>query len=79
MCSSDLLLGFWPTRPAALLFGGLSLLVAGIRGYAGCEITAIGNWLLRRDDQVGCVVLSPLDLAEQQLQKRSPDYGGLGR
>jgi len=73
------LLGFWPTRPAALLFGGVSLLVAGIRGYAGCEITAIGNWLLHRDDQVGCVVLSPVDLAERHLQERSPDYGGLAR
>src|SRR5215472_11291607 len=73
------LLGFWPTRPAALLFGGVSLLVAGIRGYAGCEITAIGNWLLHRDDQGGCVVLSPVDLAERHLQERSPDYGGLTR
>jgi hypothetical protein len=73
------LLGVWPTRPAALLFFGVSLLVAGIRGYAGCEITAIDNWLLRRDGQVGCVVLSPVDLAERHLQKRSPDYGGLPR
>ena len=73
------LLGVWPTRPAALLFFGVSLLVAGIRGYAGCEITAISNWLLRRDDQVGCVVLSPVDLAERHLQERSPDYGGIAR
>lgn len=69
------LLGPEPTRPAALLFGGVSLLVAGIRGYAGCEVTAIGNWLLGRDDQIGCVVLSPVDLAEQRLQVGTVDRG----
>ena len=52
------------TRDAALLFYGSSLLLAAVRGYAGCELTAIGNWLLRRDDQVGCVVFSPLDAVE---------------
>jgi hypothetical protein len=62
------LLGPDPTRPVGLLFGAVSLLVAGIRGYGGCEITAIGNWLLRRDDQVGCVVLSPVDVAERRIQ-----------
>lgn len=69
------LLGPGPIRPAALLFGGVSLLVAGIRGYAGCEITAIGNWLLGRDDQIGCVMLSPVDLAERRLQIGSVDRG----
>lgn len=70
------LLGFGPTRPAALLFAGLSLLVAGIRGYAGCEVTAIGNWLLRRDDRVGCVVLSPVDAVERQIRsERAGDQG----
>jgi hypothetical protein len=23
------------------------------RGYAGCEVLAVSNWLLRRNDQVG--------------------------
>ena len=73
------LLGFTQTRPAALLFGGLSLLVAGIRGYAGCEITAVGNWLLRRDDRVGCVVLSPVDAAERHLRQESSGLRGLAR
>jgi len=26
-----------------------------LRGYAGCEVLAVSNWLLRRDDQVGVV------------------------
>lgn len=53
-----------PTTVATLLFYGVSLLVAALRGYAGCEVLAIGNWLLKRDDQVGCVVLSPVDAWE---------------
>lgn len=55
------------TRDAALLFYGVSLLLAAARGYAGCEVLAISNWLLRRDDQVGCVVLSPIDAAERAM------------
>ena len=52
------------TRAAAFLFYGASMLLAAARGYAGCEITAISNWVLRRDDQVGCVIFSPIDAAE---------------
>jgi hypothetical protein len=48
------------------------MLVAAIRGYAGCEILAISNWLLRRDDQLGCVVLSPIDAAERRLHGAGP-------
>ena len=54
-------------RDAFLLFYGASLLFAAVRGYAGCEVLAISNWLLRRDDQVGCVVFSPLDAVEAQV------------
>ena len=38
---------------------------------AGCEVLAISNWLLRRDDQVGCVVFSPIDAAEARLTRGS--------
>ncbi len=55
------------TRDATLLFYGASLLLAALRGYAGCEVLAVSNWLLRRDDQVGCVVFSPIDAAEKAL------------
>ena len=55
------------TRDAFSLFLGVSLLLAAARGYAGCEVTAISNWLLRRDDQVGCVVFSPIDGVEKAL------------
>ena len=55
------------TDDAAAVFYGSSMLLAAVRGYAGCEIMAISNWLLRRDDQVGCVVFSPVDSVEAQL------------
>jgi hypothetical protein len=51
---------------AALLFYGSSMLVAAGRGYGGCEIFAISNWLWRRDDQVSCPVFHPVDLAERR-------------
>ena len=54
------------TRDAALLFYGASMLLAAARGYAGCEVLAITNWVLRRDDQVGCVLFSPLDEIESK-------------
>lgn len=46
---------------AAMVFYGASLLLAALRGYAGCEVLAASNWFLRRDDQIGCLVLSPVD------------------
>lgn len=49
------------TRDATLLWLSASMLVAAWHGYAGCESLALSNWLLRRDDQVGCVVFFPLD------------------
>jgi hypothetical protein len=54
---------------AAFVFYGASMLVAAIRGYAGCEVLAISNWMLTRDDQVGCLVLSPIDAAERRLRE----------
>jgi hypothetical protein len=54
------------TSDAALVFYGASLLLAAARGYAGCEVLAVPNWLLRRDDQVGCVVFAPVDALERR-------------
>lgn len=53
------------TSDAALLFYGTSMVLAALRGYAGCEVLAVSNWLLRRDDQVGCVVFWPVDQLER--------------
>ena len=57
------------TSGAALVFYGASMLLAAMRGYGGCEVLAVSNWLLRRDDQVGCLVLSPIDHAERRLSR----------
>lgn len=58
------------TSDAALIFYGLSMLLAAVRGYAGCEVLAISNWLLRRNDEVGCVVFAPIDHLEQRRAQR---------
>lgn len=50
---------------AALLFYGTSMLLAAALGYAGCEVLAISNWVLRRDDQIGCLVFWPVDTVER--------------
>lgn len=52
------------TSDAALIFYGASMVLAAVRGYAGCEVLAASNWLLRRDDQVGCLLFAPIDHAE---------------
>ncbi len=51
------------------------------RASRGAEegITAIGNWLLGSDDQVGCVVLSAVDAAEERLRAGSPSRGSRSR
>jgi hypothetical protein len=59
------------TSVAALVFYGASMLLAALRGYSGCKVTAISNWILGRDDQVGCLVLSPMDNLERRLKGSS--------
>jgi hypothetical protein len=48
----------------ALLFYGASMFVAALRRRGGCEVTAVSNAVLGRDDQVGCVLFSPIDAVE---------------
>ena len=58
------------TADAAALFYGLTLLVAAWRALPGCEATVLSNWILRRDDQIGCPVFTPIDDAEARLRDR---------
>ena len=53
------------------------MLVAAAYGYAGCEVLAVSNWLLRRDDQIGCAVFWPVDTMEARV--RTSAMGGVGR
>ena len=60
-----LVLYLWePTSDATLLFYGASMLLAAVRGYGGCEVLAVSNWLLGRDDQIGCALFWPIDHRE---------------
>ena len=51
------------------MFYGFSMLVAAATRSGGCEVTAISNALLRRDDQVGCPLFASVDLVEQRAQR----------
>lgn len=57
------------TVGTALLFYGGSMLIAAVRRAGGCEVTVISNALLNRDDQIGCVLFAPVDLAEARLRR----------
>jgi hypothetical protein len=58
------------TGGAAALFYGATVLVAAWRVQPGCELTVASNWILRRDDQVGCPVFAPIDAAEARHRHR---------
>jgi hypothetical protein len=64
------------TSDATLTFYGASMLLAAARGYAGCEVLAVPNWLLGRDDQVGCAVFLPIDHFER---RQAPPPAGPAR
>ena len=61
-----------PTSDAALIFYGASMWLAALRGYAGCEVLAVSNWLLGRDDQVGCALFWPADQLEHHRADQRP-------
>jgi hypothetical protein len=58
--------GMFVLWAAGVVFFGLSMLAAALRGYAGCEVLAVSNWVLRRDDQVGCILFTPVDQWEHR-------------
>jgi len=69
-----------PTSDAAPLFYGASMWLAAARGYAGCEVLAVSNWLLGRDDQVGCALFWPIDQLERhRTTRRAEPAAGTGR
>lgn len=50
-------------------FFGVSMLVAALRGYAGCEVLAIPNAITGRRDRIGCLLYSPIDAAEARPKR----------
>ena len=67
------------TAGGAALFYGVTLIAAAWRGQPGCEATVISNWILRRDDQIGCPTFSPIDHAEARRVSRTKRHHGRAR
>ncbi|MGH2740874.1 MAG: hypothetical protein ACRDN8_00010 [Thermoleophilaceae bacterium] len=58
-----------PANEASIwVFFGASMLVAGARGYAGCEVLAFPNAITGRRDRIGCLLYTPIDSAETRHQ-----------
>jgi hypothetical protein len=64
---------------AALLFYGGSMLVAAARGDAGCEVLAVSNRLLGREDQIGCAGFWPVDTIEARVRPSMARGAGRAR
>jgi hypothetical protein len=58
------------TGGGAALFYAATVLAAAWRGQPGCEVTVLSNWILGRDDQVGCPLFAPIDAAEARHRHR---------
>jgi len=56
---------------ALFIFFGVSLLVAAVRGDAGCESVAIPNAFVGRRDATGCLLYAALDAVEARRSGRS--------
>jgi hypothetical protein len=58
------------TGGGAEIFYGITLLAAVWRGQPGCEATVLSNLILRRDDQIGCPIFTPIDALEARRSRR---------
>lgn len=57
--------------PVAMLLAlGATFVVQVVRGDGGCELLAIPNWLLRRNDRLFCLVFTPIDILEARAWRR---------
>ncbi len=57
-------------EPAIWIFVGISMLLAALRGYGGCELLAIPNALTARRDHLRCFIFTPIDAAEARSTQR---------
>jgi hypothetical protein len=67
------------TAGGAALFYGITLIAAAWRAQPGCEATVISNWILSRDDQIGCPTFSPIDRGEARRVSRTKRHHGRTR
>jgi len=62
------ILGHGKGQLAAVTFLGLSLVVAGVRAAAGCELMAIPGVLFGKHTELACIIFSPFDRLERKLR-----------
>lgn len=54
---------------------GASMLLAAARGYGGCEVLAISNLITGRREQIGCLLYTPIDNAENRHRAHRTNAG----
>jgi len=59
------------TSEIAYFFYGIPMFLAAWRGYPGCEMMAISNFVLPRHDELGCPWFWPVDTLESRLTRRN--------
>ena len=62
-------------RLAALIFVGLSLVIASLRANAGCEEMSIPGLLFGKRTRLACILFSPIDWMEEKLFARKQKPG----
>lgn len=50
---------------------GANFVVQIVRGDGGCELLAIPNWQLRRNDRLFCLVFTPIDALEARSRREA--------
>ena len=55
---------------AAVTFLGISLVAAGVRAVAGCEVMAIPALLFGKHTELACLIFSPIDRLERKLRSK---------
>ncbi len=68
--SGSPILGRGKGELAAVTFLGVSLVVAGVRAAAGCELMAIPGVLFGKHTELACLIFSPLDRLERKLRSK---------
>jgi len=64
------ILGRGKGQLAAVTFLGVSLVVAGVRAVAGCEVMAIPALLFGKHTELTCLIFSPIDRLERKLRSK---------
>ena len=70
-CSRLPVLGGGKGQLGAVIFLGISLVVAGLRALPGCELMAIPAFLFRMQTDLSCPIFSPFDKLERKLREKN--------